>query len=201
MRTTYKAVALFAVCLLIATTTACRTTAIRSDRVPAGPAVYATSLVIVATACRMIDPLSDRVQADKVLIEKKARRLTLLSNGEVLKTYHIALGANPKGPKVCQGDGRTPEGIYRIDCRNPNSRHHLALHISYPNAADRNRARRRGVPPGRDIMIHGIRNELGWLGGLHRFIDWTDGCIAVTNSEIKEIWRAVPDGTEVEIRP
>ena len=139
--------------------------------------------------------------ADRVLIEKSARRLTLLVDGEAMRSYSVALGANPKGHKQREGDERTPEGVYSIDARNPNSSFHLSLRISYPNAQDRARAAAAGEDPGGLIMIHGMRNGLGWLGGLHRLIDWTDGCIAVTNREMDEIWDAVPVGTPVDIRP
>ncbi len=139
--------------------------------------------------------------ADKVLIEKKARRLTLLTRGEVIKTYRIALGGNPVGPKERQGDNKTPEGTYVIDSRNGNSRYHLALHISYPNEADQKRARELGVSPGGDIMIHGLKNGFAPLGAAHTEVDWTKGCIAVTNQEMEEIYHFVPDGTIVEIKP
>jgi murein L,D-transpeptidase YafK len=141
------------------------------------------------------------VLADKIVIEKKARRLTLFSRGEVIRTYKVVLGGNPNGPKEKEGDNKTPEGSYVIDSRNEKSRYHLALHISYPNAKDSQRAHQLGVSPGGDIMIHGIRNGFGWIGSLHRWMDWTKGCIAVTNNEIEEIGRLVPDGTAVEIVP
>jgi lipoprotein-anchoring transpeptidase ErfK/SrfK len=139
--------------------------------------------------------------ADKVLIEKKERRLTLLSKGEVIKTYKIALGGNPVGPKERQGDNKTPEGTYIIDSRNSNSDYHLSLHISYPNEKDKLRAKQLGVSPGGNIMIHGIKNGLSWIGALHAGIDWTKGCIAVTDQEMEEIYKLVPNGTIVEIRP
>ena len=139
--------------------------------------------------------------ADKVLIEKKARRLTLFSNGEVIKSYKIALGGDPVGPKERQGDNKTPEGFYTIDSRNRDSDYHLSLRISYPNENDKMRAKALGVSPGGDIMIHGIKNGFAWVGGLHARLDWTQGCIAVTDKEIEEIDRLVPDGTTVEIRP
>ncbi len=139
--------------------------------------------------------------ADFVLIEKQARRLTLFTNGDVIKTYKIALGGNPVGPKVMQGDNKTPEGIYTIDSRNGNSGFHLALHISYPNDEDRRRARELGVSPGGDIMIHGLKNGFSELGAAHAEVDWTEGCIAVTNQEMEEIYRFVPNGTIVEILP
>jgi len=139
--------------------------------------------------------------ADRILIEKKERRLTLLSKGKVLKAYQIALGGNPNGPKERQGDNKTPEGTYVIDSRNKNSRYHRSLHISYPNEKDKKRAKELGVSPGGDIMIHGIKNGLSWVGDLHTDVDWTKGCIAVTDEEIDEIDKLVPNGTIVEIRP
>jgi murein L,D-transpeptidase YafK len=140
-------------------------------------------------------------RATAIVVEKSARRLTLLRNGEVMKTYDVALGRAPTGHKQQEGDGRTPEGVYAIDFKNARSRFHLALRISYPNAQDRERAQRRGVSPGSDIMIHGLPNGLGWLAGLHLWRDWTDGCIAVTDRQIDEIWPLVDVGTTVEIRP
>jgi len=138
---------------------------------------------------------------DKILIEKKERRLTLISKGKVLKTYKIALGGDPYGPKERQGDKKTPEGSYIIDSRNKNSPYHLSLHISYPNEKDKKRAKELGVSPGGDIMIHGIKNGFGWIDRFHTQFDWTEGCIAVTDEEIEEIDRLVPDGAAVEIRP
>jgi len=139
--------------------------------------------------------------ADKVLIEKKERRLTLLTKGEVIKTYKIALGGNPVGPKERQGDNKTPEGTYIIDSRNSNSGYHLSLHISYPNEKDKMRAKEIGVSPGGDIMIHGIKNGFSLVGASHAEVDWTKGCIAVSNQEMEEIYKFVPNGTTVEIRP
>jgi len=137
--------------------------------------------------------------ADKVLIQKQARRLTLLAKGEVIKSYPIALGGNPVGPKEREGDNKTPEGLYIIDSRNGNSGFHLSLHISYPNAQDKMRARELGVRPGGDIMIHGLKNGFSQVGASHAQSDWTEGCIAVTNPEMEEIYRLVPNGTLVEI--
>jgi L,D-peptidoglycan transpeptidase YkuD (ErfK/YbiS/YcfS/YnhG family) len=138
---------------------------------------------------------------DRILIEKKERRLTLLSKGEAVKVYRIALGGNPVGPKERQGDNKTPEGIYVIDSRNKDSQYHLSLHISYPNDRDKKRAKELGVSPGGNIMIHGIKNGFSWVGDAHADIDWTKGCIAVTDEEIEEIARTAPTGTVVEIRP
>ncbi|HFD92654.1 MAG TPA: hypothetical protein ENJ22_05135 [Gammaproteobacteria bacterium] len=140
-------------------------------------------------------------KADYIIIEKSKRRLTLLSRGQVLKSYPISLGRNPVGTKIREGDDRTPEGVYRIDYRLDNSRYHRALHISYPSERDRERARRLGVSPGGDIMIHGIGQARERIEGLHLLFDWTNGCIAVTDQEIEEIWRLTPVGTVVNIIP
>ncbi len=140
-------------------------------------------------------------QADLIIVEKSERVLTLLQNGEPIKTYPISLGGNPDGHKVQEGDERTPEGSYTIDWRNPNSIAHLSLHISYPNAADTAHAQSIGASPGGNIMIHGILNGWGFVGPLHLMSDWTNGCIAVTNAQMREIWSLVPDGTPIEIRP
>jgi murein L,D-transpeptidase YafK len=146
-------------------------------------------------------PLPAGAVADRVVVDKGARTLTLLNRGAALKTYRVSLGGNPRGHKRQEGDERTPEGVYRLDARNPRSSAHLSLHVSYPGPADVAQARARGVQPGGLIMVHGITNGLGWLGRLHRLRDWTDGCVAVTNREMDEIWRAVPVGTAIEIRP
>jgi murein L,D-transpeptidase YafK len=144
-------------------------------------------------------PLQRR--ATKVLVLKTDHRLLLLDTGNnVIRSYAIAIGRGGVLPKEHQGDHRTPEGFYAVDRRKQDSRFHRALHVSYPNDTDREHARKLGTDPGGDIMIHGIQNGLGWLGPLHRLIDWTDGCMAVTDPEIEEIWSAVPDGTQVEIR-
>jgi len=111
------------------------------------------------------------------------------------------LGRNPIGAKQEEGDMKTPEGIYRIDSRNPKSDYHLALHVSYPSEEDTARATERGVNAGFDIMVHGIRNGGGWIGAFHRMDDWTAGCIAMTDEEIEELWRVTPDETPIEIRP
>jgi len=139
--------------------------------------------------------------ADRILIEKAARKLTLYRGQNVVRTYRVALGNHPTGRKQCQGDKRTPEGRYIIDGRNKGSRYHRSLHISYPNAADRDAAKRLKCNPGGDIMIHGLTNGYGWVGKLHTTVDWTLGCIAVTNQEIEEIWNLVPNGTPVVINP
>jgi tetratricopeptide (TPR) repeat protein len=138
---------------------------------------------------------------DKILIEKKARRLMLISKGDVIKTYKIALGGNPIGPKESQGDNKTPEGTYCIDLRNKDSHYYRSLHISYPNERDKKRAKELGVSPGGNIMIHGIKKGYSWVGDAHTEVDWTKGCIAVKDEEIEEIAKLAPNGTIVEIRP
>jgi murein L,D-transpeptidase YafK len=141
------------------------------------------------------------ILAEQILIEKSAHRLILIRTGKSLRVYRISLGKNPIGRKEREGDKKTPEGQYVIDRKIMHSGFHRALHISYPNASDRARAAALGVSPGGDIMIHGLKNGLGWLGPLHRFSNWTQGCIAVTNPEIEEIWDMVPEGTPIKIVP
>ena len=141
------------------------------------------------------------VQADKIVVEKSKRTMTLFAGSKVLKTYKVALGTVPLGPKRTEGDHKTPEGNYTIDAKNPHSQFHLALHISYPSPEDQKRAHDLGAQPGGAIMIHGLPRAFAYLGALHRQSDWTDGCVAVTNAEIEEIWKLVPLGTKVEIRP
>lgn len=139
--------------------------------------------------------------ADRIIVEKSKHQLHLQSRGRIIRRYQIALGPNPQGHKQREGDGRTPEGIYRIDYRNPHSAYHRSLHISYPAAADRQRAAAVGDNPGSDIMIHGLGKQFAAIGKLHTTTDWTLGCIAVTNDEIEEIWKLVPNGTIIEIKP
>lgn len=146
-------------------------------------------------------PLAADARADRIVVEKAVRKLTLFCGEKPLKSYSVALGRAPEGTKHREGDHRTPEGRYTIDAHKQDSAFHRALHISYPSPADTTAAAQHGDKPGGDIMVHGIRGGLGWLGAFHRCIDWTSGCIAVTDKEIEEIYRAVPDGTPIEIRP
>ena len=139
-------------------------------------------------------------KADRVIVIKHERKLVLMHADKVIKTYSIALGAVPTGAKDRQGDHRTPEGVYILDSRNSHSQFYKSIHISYPNTEDRKRAARLGVAPGGDIFLHGLPNGYGFVGAAHRLHDWTDGCIAVTNNEIDEIWLLVPNGTPIEIK-
>jgi murein L,D-transpeptidase YafK len=164
--------------------------------------VISTVFLLLTLFCICPEPApASLLKADKVVVIKRDRLLMLLRNGEILKTYKVALGRNPIGQKMRQGDKKTPEGTYYLDRRTAHSRFHRALHISYPNEADIRKARALGVSPGSDVMIHGLPNGYGDLGEVHRTIDWTKGCIALTNEEIDEIWRLVPDGTPIEIKP
>jgi len=163
--------------------------------------VCLAALAVVAAAHLNFNPLPRDAVADRILVEKSARRLTLFQNGRALKSYCVALGRAPIGAKEYEGDQRTPEGIYSIDFHKPDSDYHLALHISYPEQRDIDRAAVSDLSAGSDIMIHGLPNGRGWIGRFHRRNDWTAGCIAVADFEIEEIYRAVPDGTPVELRP
>lgn len=158
----------------------------------------------IAAACQNVsrlDPAPGEQLADRVVVVKSARALTLYSRGQILKTYKVALGGNPVGPKQYQGDHKTPEGEYILDQKNAHSQFHLSLHVSYPNAADRLRAQKAGRDPGGAIMIHGVPKGYEWLGAQQSRVDWTEGCIAVSDPEIEEIWRLVPLGTPIEIKP
>lgn len=175
-------------------------------------ALLATALLLLAAGAYIVgwdflqigrqipELVAAEQRADLITVDKSARTLTLSRGGAVLATYPVSLGFTPIGHKMREGDGRTPEGRYVIDFKNDRSRFHLALRVSYPNAGDSARARLQNVPPGGDIMIHGLRNGFSWLGTLHLKRDWTDGCIAVTNREIQDIWARVAPGTPIDIR-
>ena len=139
--------------------------------------------------------------ADSIVVEKAARTLTLYRRGLPVRAYYVALGGNPVGDKVRAGDRRTPEGLFRIEARNPKSQYHLAVRVSYPSAAHRKRAAALGVSPGGDIMVHGLPPAFASYGRDHRQTDWTEGCIALSNEEIEEVYRSVPVGAPIEIKP
>lgn len=138
--------------------------------------------------------------ADSIVIEKEAHRLTLYHMGRPMRSYLVALGADPAKDKLSAGDRRTPEGVFYIEARNPYSHYHLSLQISYPDAPHRARAEALGVSPGGNIMIHGLPNGKGKTGAFHRTVDWTNGCVALTDEEMDEIWSVVPIGTPVQIK-
>lgn len=147
-------------------------------------------------------PLPADQQANEIKVYKGARQMSLLRDGEVVASYRISLGGRgDDGHKQQEGDQKTPEGRYVIDWRNPRSMAHLSLHISYPNEADKRAADAAGYSPGGHIMIHGLPNGWGWLAPVHHLWDWTDGCVAVTDAQMREIWAKVPNGTPIELLP
>ena len=140
-------------------------------------------------------------KADSVLVIKSESKFYLMKNGKEFKKYRVSFGANPKGHKLQEGDERTPEGKYVLDYKNANSAFYKSIHISYPNKQDRKKAKEIGVNPGGAIMIHGQKNGLGWLFFISKFFNWTDGCIALSNKDMDEVWDAVDVGTPIEIKP
>ena len=147
------------------------------------------------------DAYSALPMATRILVEKSDRRMTLYENDRVLRRYRVALGVEPVGPKQVEGDQRTPEGRYRIVARNPRSDFFLSLLVSYPDAGDLARARRAGAKPGGAIMIHGLPNQPRQSPEYYAKTDWTDGCIALSNADMMEVWMLVPENTPIEIRP
>lgn len=147
------------------------------------------------------EKLPQNIDIDKLVVYKSKRQLLAYSNGSLIKTYKIALGGQPVGHKEFEGDKKTPEGIYTINDKNPHSGYHKNLGVSYPNQEDIANAKRLGKPAGGDIKLHGLRNKTGYISKLHRWKDWTLGCIALTDSEIDELYNAVKVGTSIEIKP
>ena len=167
-----------------------------------GLSVIAMTMQVLTIILFLMPAIALSVEkADFVLVKKSERKLYLKSGAKVLNVYHIALGAHPRGHKQQEGDERTPEGRYVLDWKNASSAFYKAIHISYPNRKDKADAARRGVSPGGAIMIHGQRNGFGWLGFVVQWFNWTDGCIAVTDGDMDEIWSAVDAGTPIEIVP
>jgi murein L,D-transpeptidase YafK len=162
--------------------------------------VMATTLLATGPARANLSS-DEQAKADLVVVYKRERVLQLKRGGEVLRTFAIALGREPYGPKLQEGDGRTPEGVYTLDWRNPRSRFHRSIHVSYPRPNDSEHALRWGVSPGGQIMLHGLPNGVAAERVGHPRRDWTEGCIALTNEEIEEIWARVEDGTTIIIYP
>ncbi|MEM0949234.1 MAG: L,D-transpeptidase family protein [Pseudomonadota bacterium] len=161
--------------------------------------VFLTAMIVVAMAlagCSSKFRSYDGPEVTRIVVLKEKRAMYLLHHGEVLRSFEFELGFTPTGHKTMEGDGRTPEGQYIIDRRNPNSRFHLSIGINYPNAQDIEVARKLGVSPGGDIFIHGTPKLIGG-----RDDDWTWGCIAVTNREMEDIYAMVPNGTPITIYP
>lgn len=176
-------------------------------RYNAGPIVVLALLIfhrpLTGTELAMVDAgsLKMDVQVSEVLVRKSERRLYLLAGDEVVRSYRIGLGDNPSGHKLYEGDERTPEGEYTLDWRNPDSEFYKSIHISYPNKKDRELASSWGLNPGGNIMIHGLPNNAREMTFVYQGLDWTNGCIAVSNKEMDEIWQLVDDGTPIRILP
>lgn len=161
-----------------------------------------TSSTGLTTVAKVANPYNDGFpQADKVVVRKADRKLQLMRDGEAFRTFDVALGIEPLGHKEEEGDNRTPEGTYWLDLRNPRSDYFLSIRISYPNETDRRTARRKGVDPGGQIMIHGQPNTPTYSAGYYRQADWTNGCIAVSNSDMIDIWLMTPNRVPIEILP
>lgn len=161
-------------------------------------------ILAAATATLLFAPIAvpqPLQTADKVMVYKSERRMVLLHAGRPLATYRIALGLDPRGHKEREGDFRTPEGRYLLTRRNPNSDYFLSIQVSYPNEQDIARARRNGAPPGGAIMIHGLPNHPRHSPEYYQTRDWTDGCIAISNSEMVEFWLLTRPNTPIEILP
>ena len=162
--------------------------------------VLSVLLFIIITGAFLFWPqptLPADVSAEKLVVFKSRRELQFWANGKLIKVYKISIGESPEGHKRHQGDKRTPEGLYYINDKNPNSGYHLNLGISYPNAEDK----RNSSNPGGDVKIHGLKNGQAYIGRFHRLRDWTHGCIAVTNEEMDELYKGVPIGTPILIKP
>ena len=140
-------------------------------------------------------------KADNILVIKNERKLFLINNDQIYATYSVTFGGDPNGHKQSQGDQKTPEGNYVLDYKNANSKYYKSIHISYPNQKDRENAKRLGVSPGGDIMIHGQLNGWDWAAPIVQLFSWTDGCIALSNKDMDQLWLAIDPGTPIEIRP
>jgi murein L,D-transpeptidase YafK len=160
-----------------------------------------TARIFLLTSRLLLFAQDARVGVDRVVVYKHDRKLVLISRGTEVKSYKVALGGEPVGPKTRQGDHRTPEGLYVLDSRNPNSHFYKAFHVSYPSSKDIETARKLGVTPGGDIMLHGLPKDYAWVGKSQALHDWTDGCIAVSNEEMDELWNLIRVGTPIEIKP
>ncbi|MEX0975957.1 MAG: L,D-transpeptidase family protein [Woeseia sp.] len=173
-----------------------------SVRIDVGTLWLAVRITLVCMAVSAVNAhAADFPLADKVLVEKENRKLHLLQNGTAFRTFDIALGNEPIGHKQEEGDNRTPEGLYWLDLRNDRSDYFLSIRISYPNSTDRREAEQKGLSPGGQIMIHGQPNVPSYSAAFYRQADWTNGCIAVSNSDMIDIWLMTPDRVPIEILP
>ncbi|RYG10111.1 MAG: hypothetical protein EOO07_22715 [Chitinophagaceae bacterium] len=170
-------------------------------------AIISIYLILVIFTCAVIynlwpeKKLAADAKIDYLLVEKSRQTMKAYTGNKLIKTYRISVGKNAVGHKVYEGDQKTPEGIYTINDRNPNSGYHKNLGVSYPNNIDREKAKQLGKSPGGDIKIHGLRNGLGFIKKLHRAFNWTNGCIALTDNEVDELYTAVVTNAKIEIRP
>lgn len=162
---------------------------------------FFSSLILVSLACVIPVTAAESLTPDRILVLKSERKLLLMAGDEIVRSMDIALGLRPEGPKRQEGDYKTPEGIYWLEAKNPNSDFFLSLKVSYPNAEDRSLARQLGVDPGGQIMIHGLPNEPRYEEAMYTGWDWTDGCIAVSNSDMVDLWRLTAVSMPIEIRP
>lgn len=160
---------------------------------------FLTILILIVLANINFNRLPKNTEIDGLVVYKSERKLVAFSKGKIVKSYRIALGKSPIGAKQFQGDNKTPEGVYFINGKNGHSIAYKNLGISYPNSKDNSNSR--GKPTGGDIKIHGLMNNLWFIGNLHQLKDWTNGCIAVNNSEIEELFDAVRIGAKIEIKP
>ena len=158
-------------------------------------------LILAFALCLVAVAQNPTAAVERVVVYKSERKLVLLAGDKEIRSYKVALGSEPVGPKTRRGDHRTPEGSYVLDQRVPNSHFYKAFHISYPNAKDTAAAKKLRVNPGGDIMLHGLAKQYAWVGKAHVLHDWTDGCIAVTNEEMDEIWKLVRVETPIDIKP
>lgn len=174
---------------------------------PMSLTIFSRTTFLIITAATMVSVPSARSVAgdfpvaDKVVVEKAARKLYLVKDGKPFRTFKVALGMAPNGDKLKEGDQKTPEGTYMLDMRNPDSDFFLSIHISYPNPGDRTEALKKGLDPGGQIMIHGQPNAPTYSDAYYAKADWTNGCIAVSNSDMIDIWLMTPNDVPIEIRP
>jgi murein L,D-transpeptidase YafK len=163
--------------------------------------IFATILGLTTYYFYPEEKLQKNIVVDKIIVYKSKRQLLAYSNGLMVKTYKISLGGNPLGAKAFEDDQKTPEGLYYINEKNTVSNYHKKLVISYPNLINQSYAKKMSKNPGSNILIHGLHNKLRFLGKFQRWYDWTDGCIALTNEEVDELYMAVKIGTPIEIKP
>jgi murein L,D-transpeptidase YafK len=171
--------------------------------------LFAVSVLPLGACCQIfgcgplasLEPAATPPRPDRIVVFKSRRILELRRGDTILATFPIALGPHPHGPKREAGDGRTPQGRYIIDWRSADTRYHRELHISYPDASDLAHAQAMHVEPGGEIFIHGLPPGFGNYDPVRFDRDWTEGCVAVSDAAIDKIWRAIPDGTVVDILP